>query len=261
MRRVVSPCTHTSSGKKPYLPPLRLGLLHRLQTFCQSLSIRKKWQIHMSRQTGGKERKGVFVFFPRVSESLSDRWMPACRSSSHDTVFAAGVVFVWVLSLAPELPVCHFTRSFSVSGGGEAPTGLHKVEGCVTELSRSPKVTLEIFSRNSDEIRTACINACCGCILTRSSPLSINTCASILVVMDFIRFKIYQLYCPLMQHIMEICLFAGARLTYNTNTVHKITLYARKEQETTTNIKIFHISNAIIHLICVFKSVSGKENV
>lgn len=83
----------------------------------------------MSRQTGGKERKGVFVFFPRVSESLSDRWMPACRSSSHDTVFAAGVVFVWVLSLAPELPVCHFTRSFSVSGGEKLRLGYTKLKG------------------------------------------------------------------------------------------------------------------------------------
>lgn len=93
--------------------------------FCQSLSIREKWQIHMSWQTGG-EGKGVLFSergrmlrcfkSQRVSESLSDSWMPACCSSSHDTVFAAGVVFVWVLLLEPELLVCHFMRSFSVFG-------------------------------------------------------------------------------------------------------------------------------------------------
>lgn len=114
---VVSHCTRKKTLPSPSASPPRLiALLHRLQTFfCQSLSIREKWQIHMSRQNRGERRgKGVFIF-PRAPESLSDRWMPARRSSSHDTVLAAGVVFVWALSPAPELPVCHFTRSFSVS--------------------------------------------------------------------------------------------------------------------------------------------------
>lgn len=48
--------------------------------------------------------------------SLSDSWMLARCSPRHDTVFAAGVVFVWVPLPVPELLVCHFTRSFSVSG-------------------------------------------------------------------------------------------------------------------------------------------------
>lgn len=69
---------------------------------------------HVAAEPGERRGKGVFIF-QRAPESLSDRWMPARRSSSHDTVLAAGVVFVWALSPAPELPVCHFTRSFSVS--------------------------------------------------------------------------------------------------------------------------------------------------
>ena len=115
--------THIPGKKKhPFLlhPPLRLGLLRyctgfRLFFFCQGLSIKREVaDSHVVAEPGERRGKGVFIF-PRAPESLSDRWMPARRSSSHDTVFAAGVVFVWVLSPAPELPVCHFTRSFSVS--------------------------------------------------------------------------------------------------------------------------------------------------
>lgn len=86
--------------------------------FCQGLSIREKKHIHMFWQTGG-EGKGFY--FLREAEcwgisSLSDSWMPACCSSRHDMVFAAGVVFVCLLLLVTELLVCHFTRSFSVFG-------------------------------------------------------------------------------------------------------------------------------------------------
>lgn len=48
-------------------------------------------------------------------------------------------------------------------------------------------------------------------------------------------------------------------LLYVANTIHKITLFACKKQETTTKYKILHILNASIHLIRVFTSVSGKE--
>ena len=66
------------------------------QLYCQGLSIREKWHINMAsigkvEWNGKVERQNAEVF--QLSESLSDSWMPGCCSSSHDTVFSAGVVF------------------------------------------------------------------------------------------------------------------------------------------------------------------------
>lgn len=66
-----------------------------------------------------RERQNAEVF--QVSETLSDSWMPVCCSSSPDRVFAAGVVFVWVLLPVPELLVCHFKELYCL---WEALTGL-----------------------------------------------------------------------------------------------------------------------------------------
>lgn len=113
-------CAHTSS-KSSFFPSLSfcsvcLSLLHYCTDFrLLSRLINKREVAHSHVLANWWERKGV-LFSERGISSLSDSWMPACCSSRHDTVFAAGVVFVWVLLPVPELLVCHFMRGFSVSG-------------------------------------------------------------------------------------------------------------------------------------------------
>ncbi len=105
-----------------FLLSVCLSLLHYCTDFRLLSKLINKREVADSHVLANwRGRKGVFIFWERqnvevlqVSESLSDSWMPACRSSSHDTVFATGVVFVWVLLPVPEH--CHFTRSFRVSG-------------------------------------------------------------------------------------------------------------------------------------------------